>query len=79
VYNADLLLASLDGVLESKSKNALRCLLGDELDTLNDAVNHDVFNTGVLAFGVLTDKNGVDVVVRSLVANNRSARTEIGE
>jgi hypothetical protein len=38
-----------------------------------------VLNTTVFSLGVFTDKNGVDIVVRSLVALDRDTRSNVGE
>ena len=38
-----------------------------------------MLNARVLSFGVLTDENGVDIVVRGLEAGNRDAGADIGE
>lgn len=79
VDNADLLLVDGLRVLEGKTEDTLGSLAGDELDALHDTVDDNVLNTGVFTLGVLTDENGVDVVVWGLVASNGAARTQIGE
>jgi hypothetical protein len=79
VDSADLLPANVAGVLEGVSQNALRGLAGDELDALYDAIDDNVLNARVLSLGVLTDQDGVDVVVGSLVAGDGSAGTDVGE
>jgi len=66
-------------VLESVSKHALGGLPGDELNALDNTIDDDVLNARVFALGVFTDKNGIDIVVRSLVTNDGFARTKIGE
>ena len=38
-----------------------------------------MFNTRVFTLGILTDQNGVDVVVRGLETLDGNARTNIGE
>ena len=79
VDNADLLLVDGLRVLEGKTEDTLGSLAGDELDALHDTIDDNVLDTGVFTLGVLTDENGVDVVVGGLVASNRAARTQIGE
>lgn len=79
VNDADLLATDGLGVLESEAKNALAGLAGDELDALNNAINDDVLNARVLALGVLSDQDGVDVIVRGLEAGDGTARSQIGK
>lgn len=79
VDNADLLLVDGLRVLEGETEDTLGSLLGNELDALDDAVNDDVLNAGIFTLGVLTDENGVDVVVGGLVASNGLAGTQVGE
>jgi hypothetical protein len=79
VNSANLLPANVTGVLEGVTEDALGSLAGDELDGLDDAINNDVLDAGVLALGVLTDQNGVDVVVGGLEALDRPAGTDVGE
>lgn len=79
VDGADLQLADLLGVLESVLADTLRRLSCDELDALHDTVNDDVLNAGVFSLGVLSDENGVDVVVWGLESRNGAAGTHVGE
>ena len=79
VDSADLLPANVAGVLEGVTENALGSLAGDELDALDNAIDDNVLDAGVLALGVLTDQDGVDVVVGGLVAGDGSAGTDVGE
>ena len=79
VDSADLLPANIAGVLEGVTQDTLRSLAGDKLNALDDAINDNVLNTGVLALSVLTDQDGVDVVVGGLVALDRPAGTDVGE
>lgn len=79
VDNADLLAANLVGLLEGEAQDALRRLPGDELDALNNTVDHDMLDTRVLALGVLADQDGVDVIVRCLEAGDRAAGPQVGE
>lgn len=76
---ADLKSVDVLGVLEGESQNTLTGVLSDELDALNDTVNDDVLNTRILSLGVLTDQDGVDVVVWSLVTGNRAAWADVGK
>lgn len=61
VDDADLLAADLLGVLEGESQHALTSRAGDELDALDDAIDDNVLDARVLALGVLSDQDGVDV------------------
>jgi hypothetical protein len=79
VDNADLLAANGLGLLEGEAEDALAGLASDELDGLDDTVDDDVLNARVFALGVLTDQDGVDIVVGGLVAGDRAARAEVGE
>jgi len=79
VDDADLFLARGDGVLEGEAQDALRGLLCDELDGLDDAVDDDVLDARVLALCVFTDQDRVDVVVGGFVAGNGLAGTQVGE
>jgi hypothetical protein len=78
VDGSDAITTNLLGVGESVTSATLRGILGDQLDGLDNAINDFVFNTRVFTFGVLTDKNGVNVLIRSLVTNNRTAGTNVG-
>jgi hypothetical protein len=55
---------------ESKLGNTLRLLTSDDLERLDDAVDRLVFETRVLALGVLTDNAEVNVLVACLVARD---------
>ncbi len=79
VDSADLLPANVAGVLEGVAQDTLGSLTGDKLDALDNAVDNDVLDTGVLSLGVLTDQDGVDVVVGGLEALNAPAGTDVGE
>jgi hypothetical protein len=79
VDDADLLAANGAGMLEGESEDALRGVAGDKLDALNDTIDNNVLNARILALGVLTDQDGVDVIVGGLVSGNRAAGTEVGE
>lgn len=79
VHNTDLLLVDGLSVLEGEPEHPLRRLLGDELDTLNHAIYHNMLNARVFALGIFTDQDSVDIVVRGLVASDGPARANIGE
>lgn len=79
VDGADLLAANVLSVLEGEAEHALRGLPCDKLDGLDNTVDHDVLDSGVLALGVLTDQDSVDIVVGGLVAGDRLAGTDVGE
>ena len=79
VHDTDLLLVDGTSVLEGEAEHSLGGLLGDELDALDDTVDDDVLNAGVFTLGVLTDQDGVDIVVGGLVTGNGTAGTDVGE
>ena len=79
VDGAHFLAANLLGVLECEAQDSLRRLACDELDALHYAVDDHVLDTRVLALGVLTDQDGVDIVVGGFVAGDRLAGTQVGE
>jgi hypothetical protein len=79
VNDTDLLATDGLGVLEGEPQNTLAGITGDELDALDDAINHDVLDTRVLALGILTDQDGVDIIVGGLVAGNRAAGSQVGK
>lgn len=79
VDNTDLWLADILCVLESEAQDTLRSLASDELDGLDNAVDHNVLDTTVLSFGVLTDQDSVYVVVWGLVSCDALARSNVCE
>jgi hypothetical protein len=79
VNDADLLATNGLGVLESESEDTLGSLTGDELDALDDAIDNDMLNAGVFTLGVLSDQDGVDVVVWGLVASDGAAGSQVSE
>jgi hypothetical protein len=79
VDNTDVLLVNGLSILETEPQNTLGGSLGDQLDGLNNTVHNLVLNARVLSLGVLTDENGVDVVVGGLEARDRTAGTDVGE
>lgn len=79
MHNSDLLLIDRSSVLEGEAEHPLRRLLGDELDALHHTIHDNMLNARVFTLGVLTDQDGVDVVVGGLVASDRPARADVGE
>lgn len=79
VDNTDLLAANRLGVLEGETEDTLTGLTGDELDALDDTIDDNVLNARVFTLGVLSDQDGVDVIVGGLVASDGSAGSEVGE
>ena len=79
MYGTDLGSADILRVLESVSENALGCLSRDELDALDNTINDNMLDTGVLSLGVLTDEDCVDIVVRCLETFDRLAGTDVRE
>jgi hypothetical protein len=78
VDGSDAVTTNLLGVGESITSDTLRSILGNQLDGLNNAINDFVLNTRVFTLSVFTDKNGVNVLIRGFVTNNRAARTNVG-
>lgn len=66
-------------VVERVSSDSLGSVVGDQLDGLNDTIDDLVLDTGVLSLGVLSDENGVDVVVGGLETDDGRARSNVGE
>lgn len=66
------------GVLEGIARNVVRSRFRDQLDGLNDSRHDFVLNTRIFSFGVLSDGDNVDILVRSLVAFNGTARSHVG-
>lgn len=79
VHGADLLPANRLCMLKRKSQDALGGLPGDQLDTLYNPLNDDVLDAGVLSLGILTNQDGVDVVVGGLVPSNGATWADIGK
>jgi hypothetical protein len=79
VDDTDLLAADLLSMLEGEPQHTLAGLAGNEFDALDNAIDNNVLNARVLALGVLTDQDSIDVIVGGLVAGNRTARSQIGE
>ena len=77
--DANLGLANVLGVLEGVAEHALGGLAGDQLDRLDNTVHNDVLDARVFTLGVLTDEDGVDVVVGGLVSLDALAGTHVGE
>ena len=71
--------ADVFGVLECEPQNALRGGASDEFDTLHNAVYNDMLNTRVFSLGILTDQDGVDVIIRRFVPGNGFTGADIGE
>lgn len=78
VDGSDTVAASILGVVEGVAGAAVGSILGDQLDGLDNTVNDLVLNARVLSLSVLTDKDGIDVVVGGLEANNGLAGTDVG-
>lgn len=77
--NADLLLVDGLRVLEGEAEDTLGSVLGDKLDALHNTVDNNVLDAGVFTLGVLTDENGVNIVIGGLEASNGAAGTQVGE
>ena len=79
VHHADLLLFDGASVLEGETEDPLGRLARDKLDALHHTIDNDVLDTRVFTLSVLTDQDGVNVVVGGLVPCDRSAGTHVGE
>lgn len=79
VDDQDLWLANGSGVLKGITRNPRGGLSCDKLDGLNDTWNNGVLDTGILALSVLSNQDGVDVLVGGLVANHALAWTDVGK
>lgn len=79
VDDADLGAANRLGLLESESEDTLGSFAGDELDALNDTIDNDVLNAGVFTLGVLSDQDGIDIVVGGLETGDGAAGSQVGE
>lgn len=77
--DADLLTANGLGVLEGESQDTLGSLTGDKLDALNDTIDNNMLNARVFTLGVLSDQDGVDVIIGGLVASDGSAGSQVSE
>ena len=79
MHRPDLPLAHILRVLECELQHSFRGFLGDEFYGLDDAVDNDVFDARVFAFGVFADEDCVDVVVGGFVAGDGFAGTDVCE
>lgn len=66
------------GVVEGITSATVGGILGDQLDGLDNTIDDLVLNTRVLALGVLTDEDGVNVVVGGLESDHRLAGADVG-
>lgn len=67
------------GILKGVPGASFTGLLGDELDALDDATDDLVLNATVLTLSVLTNEDGVDILVGGLVADDALAGSNIGK
>jgi hypothetical protein len=65
------------GIVERVSCHSLTRSPGDKLDGLNDAIDDLVLDTRVFALSVLSNEDGVDVVVGRLVTLDGHARSNV--
>lgn len=79
MHSPDLFSAHVFGVLESKSQDALRRCPSNEFDALDNPIDDDVFDPRVLALSILSDQDGVDIIVRGLIACYRFTWSYVGE
>jgi len=78
VHSGDGASLVVDGVLEGELGDLSAGLLGNELDTLDDAWNDLVLDTGVLALGVLSNGDQVDILVGGWEALEADAWSHVG-
>lgn len=68
VHSGDLLAAMVDGIVESELGDSSRLLSGRDLERLDHSADRLVLQSAVLALGLLSDDDEVDVVVAELQA-----------
>jgi len=78
VHSGDGASLVVDSVLEGKLGDLSAGLFSDKLDTLDDAWNDLVLNTGVLSLGVLSNSDQVDVFVGGWEALQADAWSNVG-
>jgi hypothetical protein len=79
VYRANLEAVDVLGILECESEDALTCFSCDKLNALHDTVYYNMLNARVFSLGVLSDQDGIDVIVRGLVTGDRAAGPNVCE
>merc|ERR1712039_830910 len=65
-------------VFESEFSNFSTGFFGNKFNTLNDAWNNFVFNTGVLSFGVFSNSDQVAIFVSSWESFQTDAWSNVG-
>ena len=65
------------GMVKRVSGHALACFPSDELDGLDYAINNLMLDTRVFALSVLSNEDGVDIVVGRFVALDGCAGSDI--
>lgn len=79
MHNSDPLPPNIPRILKREPQNPLTRPLRDKLDALHNPWHDNMLNATVLAFGVFTDEDCVDVVVGSLVPGNAATGTDVCE
>lgn len=79
VYRPNFTLAYVFRILEGELQYSFRGLLSYELYRLDNAINDDMLNAAVFSFGVLPDKDSVNIVVWGFITSNGFAGSDIGE
>src|SRR5690349_8890511 len=74
----DLLALVLTGVLESKTGDARRSFLGNDLQALHNSGNDFVFYAGVQPLGVFSNNNEIDVGIARRYMGQVTDRPEVG-
>ena len=79
MYRPNFTLAYVFRILEGELQYSFRGLLSYELYRLDNAINDDMLNAAVFSFGVLPDKDSVNIVVWGFITSNGFAGSDIGE
>lgn len=79
MHRPHLPLAHIFGVLECEAQDPFGGCARDEFDALYHAVDDNVLDAAVFAFGVFADEYRVDVVVGGFVAGYGFAGADVGE
>jgi hypothetical protein len=76
---ADLKSIDLFSILEGESQYTLAGIPCNKLYALDNSIDDDMLNTGVLSFSIFSDQNSINIIVRSFVASNGPAGPNVCE
>jgi hypothetical protein len=79
MHNRNPLPPNISRILKRIPQNLLARPLRDKFDTLHNPGNDNMLNATVLAFGVFTDEDCVDIVIGSLVPFDTATGTHVCE